>query len=118
MVTFAVCFFFFEIFEKTFTAGIVKRIAFFGKRLHNIQGIQKLPECKGSIPGFLVGMERQFIRSVSFFVSLPKSCNNKLCISIGGDVLENDFSLVQIHHNTELIPFPASPDVGNVANSY
>ena len=57
MVTFAVCLFFLEIFEKTFTEGIGKGIAFFGKRLYNIQGIQKLPECKDSILGSPVRME-------------------------------------------------------------
>lgn len=118
MVTFAVCFFFLEIFEKTFTAGIVKRIAFFGKRLHNIQGIQKLPECKGSILGSPVRMEHQSIRSISLFVSLPKGCNNKLYIGIGGNMPGNDFSGVQIHYNTKIVPFPACLNVCNVADPY
>lgn len=116
MVTFAVCFFFLEIFEKTFTAGIVKWIAFFGKRLHNIQGIQKLPECTGRILGSLVGMEHQPIRSVPFFVSLPKGCNHKLCIGIGGNMPGNDFSGEQIHYDTQIVPFPVCLDVGNVAD--
>ena len=85
----------------------VKWIAFFGKRLHNIQGIQKLPECKGRILGSPVGMEHQSIRSVSFFVSFPKGCDNKLCISISGNMPGNDFSGEQIHNNTQIVPFPA-----------
>lgn len=115
-VTFVVCFFFLEIFEKTFTAGIVKRISLFGKRLHNIQGIQKLSECKGSILGSPVGMEHQSIRSISFFVCLPKGCHNKLCIAIGGNMPGNDFSGVQIHYNAQIVSFPASCNVCNVAD--
>ena len=48
MVAFAICFFFFEIFEETFTASIVKRITFLRKRLHNIKRVEKLPEGEGS----------------------------------------------------------------------
>ena len=36
MLALAVCFHFFEVFEKAFAAGIVKGIAFLGKRLNGI----------------------------------------------------------------------------------
>ena len=50
MITFTICFFFFEILEKTFTASIVKRITFLRKRLHNIKRVEKLPEGEGRAP--------------------------------------------------------------------
>jgi hypothetical protein len=49
MVCPAAGFFPLEILEKALTNCIVKGIAFLGKGLHNIQRIQKLAECKGSI---------------------------------------------------------------------
>lgn len=63
-------------------------------------------------------MEHQSIRSISLFVSLSKGCNNKLYIGIGGNMLRNDFSGVQIHYNTQIVPFPACLNVGNVADPY
>ena len=40
VIGFAVDFFFFEIFEETFTASIVKGISFLGEGLHDIKRIQ------------------------------------------------------------------------------
>lgn len=117
-VTVAVSFFFLEIFEKTFAAGIVKRTAFPGKRLHNMQRIQKLPECGGCVLGSPVGVKHQAIRSISFFVSFSEGSDNQLCIGTGRDMPGNDFSGVQIHHDTEIVPFPARFKVGDVADPY
>ena len=61
-------------------------------------------------------MEHQSIRGVSLFVSLPKGCNNKLYISIDRNMPGNDFSGVQIHYNTRIVPFPTCLNVGNVAD--
>ncbi len=54
-------FFFFEIFKEAFTTGIVKGIALFRKRLHNIKRIQKLTECKSSILWIVSRFFRKFI---------------------------------------------------------
>lgn len=118
MVASAVRFFFLEILEEAFTAGIVKGIAFFGKRLYNIKGIQKLPECKGCVLGSTVRMEHQTIRGISFFVSLLKGSDNQFHICIRRDMPCDDFSGVQIHHNTEVVLFSACFHVGDVTGPY
>ena len=71
-----------------------------------------------SIPGSPVGMEHQSIRILPLFVSLPKGCNNKLYIGIGGNMPGNDFSGVQIHYNTQIVAFPICLNAGNVADPY
>ena len=63
-------------------------------------------------------MKHQPIWSVPFFISFPKGRNHQFPISIGRDMPGNDFSGVQIHDNTEVIPFPAGFDIGNVAGPY
>ena len=118
MVAFTVCFFFLKILEEAFTAGIVKGIAFFGKRLYNIKGIQKLPECKGCVLASSVKMEHKTIRGVSFFVSPLKSSDNQFHICIRTDMPCNDFSGVQLHHNTEIVPFSACFHVGDITGPY
>ena len=117
-VTFAVCFFFLQIFEKAFTAGIVKRIAFLWKRLHNIQRIQKLPECEGGILGSPVGVKHKAVRGLPFFVSSSKCSDNQFCISMGRNMPGNDFPGKEIHHNTQIVPFPSGFEKGNVTGPY
>ena len=118
MVAFAVCFFFLKILEEAFTTGIVKGIAFFGKRRYNIKGIQKLPKGKGCVLASPVRMEHKTIRSISFFVSLLKGSDHQFRICIRRDMPCNDFSGVQIHHNTEIVPFSACFHVGDVTGPY
>lgn len=62
------------------------------KRLHNMQRIQKLPECESSILGSPIRMEHKSIGSVSFFIGFPKGCNNQINIGIGRDMPEDNFS--------------------------
>ena len=58
------------------------------------------------------------MRGISFFVSVSECSDNQLCIGLGREMPGNDFSGVQIHHNAEIVPFPARFDVGNVAGPY
>ena len=118
MVAFGVCFFFLEIFEEAFAAGIVKWMAFFRKRLHNIKRIQKLMKCEGCVLGSPVGMEHKAIRGISFFVNLLEGSDNQFHIRIRRDMPCNNFSGVQIHHNTKIIPFPVCFYVGDIADPY
>ena len=118
MIDFAVCFFFFEIFEKTFTAGVVKRISFLRKRLNNIERIQKLSESKSSVLSASVGMKHQPIGGISFFISFPKGSNNQIYIGIGRDVLGDHFSGVQVHYNAEAIPIFTGINISNVTGPY
>ena len=63
-------------------------------------------------------MEHEPVRGITFFVSLPEGGDNQFCIRTDRDVPGNDFSGVQVHHNAEIVPFPARSDVGGVTGPY
>lgn len=81
-----------------------------------MEGIQKLPECIGSVLGPLVRTKHQPIGGVSLFISFAKGCNHQFCIGIGTDVPGNNFSGIQIHYNAWAMPFPIGFDTGDVAD--
>lgn len=62
-------------------------------------------------------MKRQPIGGISLFVSLSKGCN-KFHVGTGRGILGDDFSRIEIHYNTQVIPFLACFDIGNVAGPY
>ena len=79
---------------------------------------EKLPKCKGCVLASPVRMEHKTIRIISFFISLLESSDHQFHICIRRNMPSNDFSGVQIHHNTEIVLFSACFHVGDITSPY
>jgi len=76
-----------------------KGVSFFGKKLHNIKRIQKLPERESSILRSPVRVKHKPIRSITFFISFFEGSHDQIHVWPGGNVPGNNFPGKQVHDN-------------------
>ncbi len=117
MVASTVCFFFLEILEETFAAGIAKGNPFL-KKITPYQENLEATGCKDSVLGSPVRMGHKLIRCISFFISLFKCENNQFYIRFCRNIPCDNFSGKQAQYNTKIIPFFFGLDIGNITAPY
>ena len=87
-----VCFFFFEIFEETFAAGVIKRISLFREGLDNIQFIKQFSKCKGYVLWSSIRVKHQSSRTISGMICFLKGLDYQICIGSGWYIPRDNFS--------------------------
>lgn len=111
----SVDFFFLEILEKSFADGVVKRIAFLGKGLDDVQRIEKPAKGKGGILGAAVGMEDETVRSLAGCIGALESSHHEIGVGPGRDMPGNDLAGKEVDDDAEIIPFPGNANIRNIA---
>ena len=106
---------FLEELEERLAAGIVKGVAFLGKRLDNIAGVQQLPKGKSRVFGASVRMKDKAVRNIAAIVCLLEGFPGKFHIMLARYAPANDLPGEQIHDNAKIVPYAVGLDVCEVA---
>lgn len=104
----------FQVLKERFTDGIVKGIAFLGKGLDNIQGVQELAESEGGILRAAIRMKNETIGGLPGRIGALESGHHKVNIRLAGNVPGDDFPREEIDHDAEIIPFLPNSDIGEI----
>ena len=82
----------FEIFEETFAAGVIKRICLFREGLDNIQFIKQFSKCKGYVLWSSIRVKHQSSRTISGMICFLKGLDYQICIGSGWYIPRDNFS--------------------------
>ena len=82
----SISFFLLEVLEKTFTARVVKGVAFLGERMNYIKLIKELLKGKSGILRAHVRVEHKPISNISLMIGKLKGSHDKIDISLRGEM--------------------------------
>ena len=107
-------FFFFEIFEETFAAGVIKRISLFGEGLDNIQFIKQFSKCKGCVLWSSIRVKHQSSWTVSGIICFLKGLDDQIRIGFGWYIPGDNLSGKKIHNDTKIIPLTSGFEIRKI----
>lgn len=114
----SVCFLFFQIFEKAFHSGIIVRVTFRGKWLHNIHTVRILAKSLWCKLRASVGVKYQAGGLAAACYGKIERVNGKLSIDMRRNLVRDDFSRIQIQNCAQVVIPVRDPDVCKIAAPY